>query len=492
MEPEKKRNSLEEQRNNPVGTGRSRAGAKEFLPMILGHALPLGKSFFCVLATPAHPALFLTRFILACVLPKRRLSALLIASCMRGHVRHHSNVVRFLRRLPQGVAADWLFALFGNLLHDGPAAGTWLFLLDQTYCGHQSSRLENSYSTAHRGRRQKHKAKNKRKKRKQQKQSYCHCFVMGLLLSPSGVRLPVWLPYYTKDYCEQRGWRYCTQPQIAAKLIDRLKVPQRARVVVVGDTAFDAEPILAACRRRQFQWVVSMNHDRRLVVAEPKPDESRPQVKSLADNCTAEQYVPVRLTPGQGPYVAQRRAAACRVGPKAKTRTYWVHEERCSVHNVGAARVLFSTSQTIVVGQPVKVQKVLLTNDLEHDIEDIIEIYDLRWQIELFFKECKSVLGLADYQFRGFNEVQGWVNGCLLAFMYLEWYRLQMIEQANSAAEKERWRRQRSHGLVLAVRQDVQNEDLLAMLQMSQTPEGLAQLQELLRQALPKEYRKAC
>jgi hypothetical protein len=104
----------------------------------------------------------------------------------------------------------------------------------------------------------------------------------------------------------------------------------------------------------------------------------------------------------------------------------------------------------------------------------------------------KSVLGLADYVFKGFRELEGWVNACLLAFMYLEWYRLQMLEQTkDSPAEKERWRRQRSHGLALAVQQDVEREDILVMLEMSQTPEGLAQLQQLLRDALPKEYRKA-
>jgi len=457
--------------------------------MILGHALPLGNTFFALLAgvSPAAHTLFLARFVLACVLPKRRLTATLIASCMAGHKRHRSNVVRFLRHLPPSIAADWLEALFGNLLRGEPLDGAWLFLLDQTYCGHQSSRLENSYSTAHRGRRKTEENKDKRKKRKQQKQSYCHCFVMGLLLTPHGVRLPVWLPYYTKEYCAEYGRQYRTQPQIAALLIDQLRVPQDARVVVVGDTTFDAEPILAACGRRQFKWVVPMNYDRRLSGSEP-----RVQIQSLAGKYTAEQYVPIRLTPGQGPYVAQRRAAACRVGPKAKTRTYWVHEERCDVHNVGKTRVLFSTSKEIVKGQPVKVQKILLSNDLERGIEDVIEIYYLRWQIELFFKELKSVFGLADYVFKGFREIEGWVNGCLLTFMYLEWYRLQMLEQTkDSPVERERWRRQRSHGLALAVQQDVQREDIRVMLEMSQTPEGLAQLQQLLREALPKEFRKA-
>ena len=67
-----------------------------------------------------------------------------------------------------------------------------------------------------------------------------------------------------------------------------------------------------------------------------------------------------------------------------------------------------------------------------------------------------------------------------------------MLQQAkDSPTERERWRWQRSHGLALAVQQDVQREDILVMLEMSQNPEGLAHLQELLRQALPKEYRKA-
>jgi len=112
-------------------------------------------------------------------------------------------------------------------------------------------------------------------------------------------------------------------------------------------------------------------------------------------------------------------------------------------------------------------------------------------QIELFFKECKSTLGLADYPLRKFREVEGWVNVCLLAFLYLEWYRVQMVQQSQGApGERERWRRQRSHGLALAVQQDVERQDIEVILEMGQTKEGRTQLQHLLRQAPPKEYRK--
>ena len=38
------------------------------------------------------------------------------------------------------------------------------------------------------------------------------------------------------------------------------------------------------------------------------------------------------------------------------------------------------------------VKRTLLTNDLSLSVAEIVELYDLRWQIELFFKELKSSL----------------------------------------------------------------------------------------------------
>lgn len=455
--------------------------------MILGHAVPLGNAFFALLALPALDIAFAARYLVALLRTGRKLSAERIARARPEQPRHRGNVLRFLRHWPASLSLDWLEAVFGNALVDEPAEGTWLFIEDQTYCGHQSDRLENAFSTAHRGRRQKHARKHRRTKRKQQQQRFCHCFLFGLLLTPSGWRLPVWLPYYTKDYCQTYGKPFRKQMDIAAELIDRLPVPAGARVVVVGDSAFDAEPIHAACRRRQFRYVLSLNGDRRLEQAPP-----RPQVVSLADAWTADQYQPVRLMPGTGRFVAQRRSAACRVGPHAKARTFYVHEERCAVANLGPVRVVFSTKQDLRAGRAVRVQKVLVTNDLESPVADIIEIYDLRWQIELLFKELKGRLGLADYRFGCFRCVEGWVNLCVLGFLYLEWYRRQMLqESADRPQERARWQWQRSHGLCEAVRQDVEWADLQVLLEMAAQPGGLDAVRDLLRQAVPKEYRKA-
>src|SRR5581483_2339584 len=156
----------------------------------------------------------------------------------------------------------------------------------------------------------------------------------------------------------------------------------------------------------------------------------------------------VRLVPGQGAYAAHERAARCRVGPKAKARTYWVHPERRAVHNVGEVLLVFSTKERPQPGQTVVAQKVLMTNGSGLRAAAVVGLYALRWQIELFFKELKSTLGFAQYRFRKFAKVEGWVQACLVTFCYLEWYRArELVRPGMSDKEQQWWRAQRTHGL---------------------------------------------
>lgn len=456
--------------------------------MILNQTLPQGKTFFSLVGLSAGYALHATRFLLACLLNGPRLSCAEAAGTVRTAPCHRSTLTRFLRHLPAVLRDDWLEAVFGSLLTAEPPKGTWLLILDQTYCGHNAARLDNGYSTSPRGKRtpkDKKDKKDKRNKRKKQPQSYCHCFVFGLVITPTGLRLPLWRPYYTQDYCARSGRPFLKQTELAAQLIQQLRVPKGADVVVLGDTAFDANALLATCARRHFTFVVAMNGDR--VLAD---DQRQTKVTDLADRWTAQDYTPVRLTPGKGRYEAQRRAAACRVGLTRKSRTFWVHAEDLVVHNVGTARVLYSTMHEPVAGQAVTPQKVLLSNDTRRSVAALVELYDLRWQIELFFKELKSILGLARYRLSDFHAVEGWVSLCLLAFAYLEWYRAEQLRRpGQSAKEHSRWRWQRSFGLSVAVRQEIEREDLLALADRLRAPNGVTEVQALLRRAVQKEYR---
>ena len=121
---------------------------------------------------------------------------------------------------------------------------------------------------------------------------------------------------------------------------------------------------------------------------------------------------------------------------------------------------------------------------------EIVELYDLRWQIELFFKELKSTLGFHPYRFEKFTCVERWVEMCLVTFLYLEWYRVRRRKRPGQPAKEKRWwLAQRTHGLAMAVRQAVDCHDLSTMARLTATKAGLRKLRAILYQALPLEFR---
>lgn len=451
--------------------------------MIMDDALPGIKSFFKATSLKPNAVGMLIRLVAAFTCHIGRMSAAQAAGSVRSQARHRGALVRFLAQVKW--SRDWLvLTQVADLLlqAENRRQGTWIFIIDQTYCGQQGQKTENTFSRANYRPRAK---KSQRRQKKHAKRS-CHGFVMGLLLTPSGLRIPCCRCYYTEAYCAAQKKPYGKQTELAAELIGQLAVPAQAEVVVLGDTAFDADTIRAACVKRHWTWIVPINPER--VLAGVKP---RPKVWSLVKDLRAKQFTPVRLTPGQGPFVAQRRVARCRLGPKVKTRTFYVHREKRAVHSVGAVQLVFSTKVKPEAGAAVEVQKILMTNDLERTAAAVVELYSLRWQIELFFKELKSTLGLHQYRFRCFGKVEAWVQACLIAFVYLEWYRARQLRRRELSSDERRWWQwQRSHGLCVAVRQAAEDHDVTQLFRWSGTKTGRKKLRHRLRAALPTECRE--
>jgi Transposase DDE domain len=450
--------------------------------MIMTDALPGIKRFLRRAALCPVALVMLIRFAAAFIRHDGRMSASQAAGALRSQARHRAALVRFLADRSWAKDGAVLAAVAELLLRlEARHQGTWAFLLDQTLCGQQGTKTENTFS---RGNYRKRPKKGNRKHKQLARRS-CHCFVMGLLLTPSGLRIPRCRFYYTKDYCQAKNKAYRTQTQLAAELVGALAVPEGARVVVLGDTAFDAQAIRAACQQRGFHWVVPVNPERVLAGAKP-----RPKVSSLVKDFCADGFAPVRLVPGKGPFAAQRRVARCRLGPRVKGRTYYVHPERRAVHSVGEVLLVFSTKTKPELGKPVVVQKILMTDDVSLSAARVVELYDLRWQIELFFKELKGTLGFHQYRCAEFAKVEGWVQACLVTFVYLEWYRArQLRRRGRSDQERRWWQWQRSHGLCQALRQEAEDHDLGQLLEWAQTRTGLKKLKKCLRAARPLEYR---
>jgi hypothetical protein len=68
-----------------------------------------------------------------------------------------------------------------------------------------------------------------------------------------------------------------------------------------------------------------------------------------------------------------------------------------------------------------EVEMVFLTNNLEWSAQTIVELYRCRWQIEVFFKQIKQTLQLADFLGTSANAVRWQVWTALLVYLLLRY-----------------------------------------------------------------------
>lgn len=459
--------------------------------MILRNSLPRVQAFLRPADLTRSAASLLCRIMLAFCCHHGPMSACQAASLPRADSRHRASPCRFLGR-KRWAKADWMLPvrrllIDRTLIHttdnQKKPQGTYFFLADQSLFSRQGEKTPNTFSSGNRTRRAQ---KGRRYSNKKTKPKRCHCFVFALLLTPQGVRIPYKKAYYTEEYCKQTGRAYRTQTELAAQMILELKaeLPAGASVVFLGDTAFDAASIQKACAQCGWHWITPCNSER--VLAGPKP---RPKVRTLLDEASQKAFVAVKLHPDTDPYAPQRRWSLSSGERKQKGRTYWVRKEKHTIHSVGEVLVVLSTTKKPKKGEALHEPKILLCSDLGLSVREAVRQYTLRWQIEVFFKECKSHLGMGAYRFRDFVKAERWVEVALCSYLYLEWYRWGKLEGAKTEQEKKHWSAQRTAGLQAAVRAEYSDEELLWLEKRLATPSGRKRLRRLIRASLPRPLR---
>jgi hypothetical protein len=289
-----------------------------------------------------------------------------------------------------------------------------------------------------------------------------HLFVQGLLITASGLRIP--LPrrsYYTKSYVRSQnrllalGQRpgkplACkTQVELAGMIIGELKLPANIRLVVLADEYFEGKKLTALCRKKGYAYIAPVDSRRNF--------ESGGKLYARGKALPRMAYRKLVLRRGEEDTASHRRHLPEGAGEKDR-RVYRFHCERRTVAGIGEVAVVYSwkrrrdrsgrltsheTFKTLVCSDP----QLLGEEDIEKIGAMIVEFYEMRWPIEVFFRELKSDLGFSDYQGTDFRAFERHVDLVLLAFMCLEQMRRDELAKTRSPVKRRELVAKRTSGM---------------------------------------------
>ena|GEM_PF-5068849 len=331
------------------------------------------------------------------------------------------HVATISRRLtnPRWRTRDWYVDLYDGLLGEVNAwerrlakgkRRQWIVAIDTTYHSTMSEQMENLIVMS--------KRRNPARKNTRQ-----HAFLMGLVLTDRGARLP--LPrksYYTEDYCRKHRRRFRTTIELAAAMIRELRVPDDVDVIVTFDSAFDAGAIHKACRKRHFHAVFPLDPNR-VLARTPDQDAaliSGEQVVAWTRQWTRKEFALLELAVNNEDHVFARRRHADNLRVKKTKRRYAVAARQATVSKLGDCLIVASYKENpkvqLLPGQsaewwayhrtPISYRrensrtpsrwhrKVLACTDRAATARQVIEWYEVRWQVEVYQPEYTSSAGL--------------------------------------------------------------------------------------------------
>jgi hypothetical protein len=396
--------------------------------------------------------------------------------------RNRSSIARFFASIKFNPAM-LLFAtlrVFLSIRTKIQNRGTWFLILDGTATRRGGfTKIENA--TKYREKKENRKGGHPSTK--------AHMFLMGILIAPDGTRYPLpALPYYTKEYCKKNQRKFLTQVELAAQMIREAPIPTGVqKLVVLADEYYEGATLHKACREKGYSYIVPS--DSRRCLADEQGHRTAVTLYRRGLQLLQRSNSPFRkivLVEGLDKTTPYRRLSE--PGRKTK-RVYRAHSEDAAVAGLGPVRVTYSMKRKNKKGQKSsgETYKVLISNDMTLPVEEIVEYYELRWQIELFFRELKSVIGFHKFRGNSFTSFARFVSIVLLSFLFLEWMRCVYTGKAKSKLMRATFARARTHGLVNFIQKDIDEENLeyiLACLRdVNGQEEGIAVLKNMLLSA---------
>jgi hypothetical protein len=401
--------------------------------------------------------------VLALLLAPHRRCLKTVAGAVLGDRVHASTISRRLRN-PNWRTRDWYGDLHDDVLLDvyrwerqqsrppQRRKRRWTVIIDTTLKGTRGHRMENLILINARA-------------NPQQRPTRHHAFVMGVLLTEYGFRIP--LPrrsYYTREYCARHQRVYRTQVQLAALMLRELVLPDAVEVVVLYDSYFDANDIHRVCREREFIEVFPIDPNRTLSAGPEVEAAGIPGQKVVHWTRTwaRDAFAILELQYANENHVFWRRRHGDNLRLRKTFRRYAAAARQANVSRLGRCVIVASYNEnpSVAVGPdqaadwwsvhtaPVRYQrhqrqqpqrwqaKVLACTDSKATARQVVEWYEVRWQIELFFRELKSRMQLGGYVLQRFEAVERYLDLVLMGFLLLEHERLREFRETGPPSRR--------------------------------------------------------
>ena len=200
-------------------------------------------------------------------------------------------------------------------------------------------------------------------------------------LQAGGVYIPhIARMYLKREAAETLGYEFKTKPEIAwEEIIAPLEVPEGVSVYVVHDSWWFCSELVQKVRRKGYHVVCRLKRDKRVVLAG--------KAKKLHALRGEYRRVKVRV--------------------RGKHKTYLAFERVVEVAGIGRVKLVVSKGDR---------RRYYMSTDLSLSMEEVLEIYENRWSIELAHRESNQKFGFKDYQMRSKRAIERFMQLAFVAF----------------------------------------------------------------------------
>ena len=190
--------------------------------------------------------------------------------------------------------------------------------------------------------------------------------------------------YVSKEKSKEMKLEFHKKTNIALKMLEEFEADENQQIVVLADCYYACTQIMNYCREREYSFVSVLKSNRVFIANKRKT--------------TVRKYTKRNF-----------RIKKNKITIRIKENKYRTITRKVSLKTGGAVKVVFSKHQTH------RTVLAVFTTDTALPAKRILEFYQNRWDIEVFFKMSKQNLGLKAYQNRNLNAIKTYLRISLCA-----------------------------------------------------------------------------